>query len=96
MALNLNRIPMPVQEADVRSHNFDEVATGYTKEMALEEAARCLNCKIPKCVAACPVNVNIPKFIKEITEDNVKEAGVTLKNTSTLPAVCGRLLQRAD
>lgn len=91
MALNLNRVPMPAQDADVRNKNFKEVATGYTAAMAKEEAERCLNCKNPQCVPACPVNINIPKFIAEIASGDVAAAGVTLKDTNALPAVCGRV-----
>ncbi len=91
MALNLNRVPMPTQDADVRNKNFKEVATGYTAAMAKEEADRCLQCKKPLCVPACPVNINIPKFIAEIAEGNVAAAGETLKDTNALPAVCGRV-----
>ncbi len=91
MALNLNRIPMPAQDPEVRNKNFDEVATGYTAAMAVEEAERCLQCKNPLCVPACPVNINIPKFIHEIATGDVVAAGETLKDANTLPAVCGRV-----
>ena len=83
--------PMPEQDPDVRNKNFDEVAKGYTEEMAVSEAMRCLNCKKPSCVAGCPVNVKIPEFIKCIQERRFKDAYLTLKQTNSLPAVCGRV-----
>ncbi len=85
------RNPMPEQPADVRNKNFEEVALGYTKEMAVDEAQRCLNCPKPRCVAGCPVNVEIPKFIHAVAEENFEEAIKILKRKSTLPAVCGRV-----
>lgn len=91
MALNLNRVDMPTQDADKRRHNFDEVSTGYTMALAKEEADRCLQCKKPTCVPACPVNINIPKFIDEIAHNDLPAAGETLKDSNTLPAVCGRV-----
>lgn len=91
MALNLKRVPMPAQDPDVRNKNFEEVATGYTAGMAKEEAERCLQCKKPLCVPGCPVNINIPKFIAEIAKGDVAAAGETLKDSNTLPAVCGRV-----
>ena len=65
------KIPMPEQHPLTRSHNFDEVTLGYTAEMAIEEADRCLNCKNPQCVKGCPVNIQIPDFIKALKEDNL-------------------------
>lgn len=62
------RNPMPEQPADVRNKNFKEVALGYSEEVAVDEAQRCLNCKNPRCVQGCPVNVDIPQFIHAITE----------------------------
>ncbi|HAF67009.1 MAG TPA: glutamate synthase (NADPH), homotetrameric [Clostridiales bacterium UBA9857] len=91
MALKKNRVEMPVQDPKERKSNFDEVALGYTEEMALEEASRCLNCKKPFCVDGCPVNVNIPGFIKLITEKKYQEAINVVKATNSLPAVCGRV-----
>ena len=84
------RNAMPEQPADVRNKNFQEVALGYTKEMALDEAQRCLNCPKPRCVGSCPVNIDIPKFIHEVAQENFAEAYKILKQKSTLPAVCGR------
>ena len=91
MALKKSRNEMPVQDPQVRKSNFDEVALGYTEEMALEEASRCLNCKKPFCVDGCPVSVRIPEFIKLITEKKYQEAINVVKSTNSLPAVCGRV-----
>ncbi|WP_088226399.1 NADPH-dependent glutamate synthase [Desulfosporosinus sp. FKB] len=89
-----NKIPrheMPCQDSKVRAHNFEEVALGYTKEMAVEEAQRCLQCKKPLCRTGCPVEVLIPDFIKQIAEENFEEASKVLKIKNSLPAVCGRV-----
>ncbi len=83
--------PMPQQAPDVRNKNFLEVALGYTAELAVEEAARCLQCKEPPCVRGCPVNVRIPEFIKEITNNNLENAFKIISSTNALPAVCGRV-----
>ena len=85
------RNAMPEQPADIRNKNFEEVALGYTKEMAVDEAQRCLNCPKPRCVEGCPVNVEIPKFIKAVAEENFSEAIKILKRKNSLPAVCGRV-----
>ncbi|MBQ5673062.1 MAG: NAD(P)-binding protein, partial [Phascolarctobacterium sp.] len=85
------RNAMPEQPADIRNKNFEEVALGYTKEMAVDEAQRCLNCPKPRCVEGCPVNVEIPKFIKAVAEENFAEAIKILKLKNSLPAVCGRV-----
>ena len=82
---------MPAQDPKVRAHNFDEVALGYTEEIALAEAARCLNCKNKPCIEGCPVNVNIPDFIMKIKEGDFEGAYKIINETSTLPAVCGRV-----
>ena len=74
MAIDPKKHEMPTQDPLVRAHNFKEVALGYTKELALEEASRCLNCKNKPCVNGCPVNVNIPDFIAEIKKGNFEEA----------------------
>ena len=71
--MSLKKNPMPHQPADVRNKNFDEVALGYTEEMAINEAKRCLNCKNPKCMEGCPVRINIPKFIKFVSEGKFLE-----------------------
>ncbi len=85
------RMPMPEQDPKVRATNFKEVPLGYTEEMAIEEAIRCAQCKVPACVCGCPVNINIPAFIKEIAEGNFAEAARKIKETNALPAVCGRV-----
>lgn len=93
MAVNkqTEKTPMPEQDPKVRASNFDEVAKGYTEEMAVNEAARCLGCKHRPCVGGCPVNVQIPDFIKCITEGNFEGAYKTIRQTNSLPAVCGRV-----
>ncbi len=85
------KTPMPEQAPDVRNKNFDEVALGYTEEMAVNEAKRCLNCKNRPCVSGCPVNVQIPDFIALVAEGNFKEAYLKIVETNSLPAVCGRV-----
>lgn len=82
---------MPSQEPNVRNKNFLEVALGYTEEQALDEAARCLNCKTRNCVSGCPVQVQIPDFIKEVAAGNFEEAYQIISQSSSLPAVCGRV-----
>ncbi|MCC7576594.1 MAG: NADPH-dependent glutamate synthase [Methanomethylovorans sp.] len=85
------RQPMPLQDPEVRRSNFNEVALGYTEEQAVAEAARCLQCKDPKCVQGCPVNIDIPAFIACIAERKFDESIRTIKLTNALPAVCGRV-----
>ncbi len=87
----MTKLPMPEQDPKVRARNFEEVSYGYTEEMAVEEAQRCLNCKHMPCVNGCPVNVQIPKFIKLIAEGKFADACSAIKETSALPAVCGRV-----
>ncbi len=82
---------MPEQKPEERRKNFNEVPLGYTPEMAIAEAKRCLQCKKPACVEGCPVNVRIPEFIKEVSEGNFSEAIKIVKGTNSLPAVCGRV-----
>lgn len=82
---------MPTQEPKVRAKNMQEVATGYTKEMAVLEANRCLQCKNAPCVSGCPVNVQIPQFIQAICHEDFKKAVSTIKETNLLPAICGRV-----
>ena len=82
---------MPTQEPAVRAHNFNEVALGYTLEIATAEASRCLNCKNRPCVSGCPVNIHIPEFLKEVKEGNLEGAYKIITETSSLPAVCGRV-----
>ncbi len=89
-----NEIPrqeMPVQDAAERRANFDEVALGYTQEMAVAEASRCIQCKKPRCIAGCPVSVRIPEFIDAVREGDLWKAAEVLKDTNSLPAICGRV-----
>ena len=90
------RVEMPCQPAMERIHNFSEVATGYTHEMALEEARRCLQCKKPRCVSGCPVEVEIKDFITALADDKVEEAYAVIKRTNALPAICGRVCPQED
>ena len=83
--------PMPTQDPLLRAKNFCEVATGYTEDLALEEAARCLECKNMPCVSGCPVNIHIPAFIKKVKEGDFEGAYEILSQSSSLPAVCGRV-----
>ena len=89
--MNQKKCPMPEQDPNVRNKNFEEVALGYTAEMAVEEATRCLNCKNKPCVSGCPVAVQIPEFIALVAEGKFLEAAAKIKETSALPAVCGRV-----
>ena len=82
---------MPTQDAAVRAHNFKEVALGYTPQQAMDEAARCLNCKKPVCVEGCPVGINIPQFLLEVAKGDFDGAYDTIALSSSLPAVCGRV-----
>ena len=83
--------PMPSQDPQVRSTNFDEVALGYTEEMAVDEANRCLGCKTRPCVEGCPVNISIPEFIAKVQEKDYEGAYKIITQSSSLPAVCGRV-----
>lgn len=89
--MSLKKNPMPSQEPEVRNKNFLEVALGYTKEMAVDEAQRCLNCKNSPCVKGCPVSIQIPDFIQEVAKGNFGEAYDIISKSSSLPAVCGRV-----
>ncbi|MGN1092555.1 MAG: NADPH-dependent glutamate synthase, partial [Monoglobaceae bacterium] len=89
--MSQQKVPMPEQDPNVRNKNFQEVSYGYTEEMAVEEAQRCLNCKNKPCMGGCPVNVKIPEFIALIAEGKFEEAYLKISETSTLPAVCGRV-----
>lgn len=82
---------MPEQPAEVRNKNFEEVTLGYTDEMALNEAQRCLHCKNQPCVSGCPVSVPIPEFIRHIVDGDMEGAYQTIKSTNSLPAICGRV-----
>ena len=85
------RVVMPEQDPVARAANNEEVNLGLSSKQAVEEAYRCLDCKDPTCINGCPVNVNIPKFVKLIEIGMFLEAAITLKETNTLPAVCGRV-----
>lgn len=89
--MSLKKNPMPSQEPSVRAHNFDEVATGYSAETAVDEALRCLGCKNMPCVSGCPVNIHIPDFIAKVKDGDFEGAYQIIHKTSSLPAVCGRV-----
>lgn len=89
--MNPKKLEMPVQDPMIRRNNFEEVALGYTEEMAIEEATRCLHCPTKPCVSGCPVSVNIPDFIKEVAQGNFEKAFHVIHETSSLAAVCGRV-----
>ena len=89
--MSLKKNPMPSQDPVVRSGNFAEVALGYTEEMAIDEALRCLTCKHMPCVSGCPVNIHIPEFISKIKEGDFEGAYQIIQETSSLPAICGRV-----
>ena len=88
---NMTRVVMNSVDADVRSRNYEEVNLGLTEQQAVAEAQRCIDCANPTCIEGCPVEINIPKFIKNIERGEFLEAAKTLKETSALPAVCGRV-----
>ncbi len=89
--MSLKKNPMPHQDPVERSGNFKEVALGYTREQAMDEAARCLNCKKPLCVSGCPVSIRIPEFIAKVAEGDFEAAYQIISQDSALPAVCGRV-----
>lgn len=89
--MSMTKVAMPEQKPDVRNKNFSEVALGYTKEMAMEEAARCLNCKHKPCMDGCPVNVPIPGFIEKVAEGDFEAAYEIITSENALPAICGRV-----
>ena len=91
MAIQPKKHEMPVQDAKVRARNFKEVALGYTPEIAVAEAQRCLNCKNRPCVEGCPVNISIPEFISKVKESDFEGAYNVISQSSSLPAVCGRV-----
>ncbi|MEW6740916.1 MAG: NADPH-dependent glutamate synthase [Nitrospirota bacterium] len=92
----LHKTPIPEQDPAKRRSNFDEVALGYSPEMAIKEAGRCLQCKKPLCVEGCPVHIPIPQFIKAVKEGDFKKAVDLIKTASFLPAVCGRVCPQED
>ena len=91
MAIDPKKHEMPTQAPEVRAHNFNEVALGYDQETAVAEANRCLNCKNRPCVSGCPVNIHIPEFIAKVKEGDFEAAYQIINQTSSLPAVCGRV-----
>ena len=94
--MNPKKTPMREQDPKARARNFDEVPYGYTEELAMLEAMRCLLCKNPKCIAACPVNINIPGFVQLIQQGKFLEAARKIKEDNALPAVCGRVCPQED
>ena len=87
----LKKVPVREQDAQVRATNFDEVCLGYNKEEAMEEASRCINCKNAQCMKGCPVSINIPGFIEQVKDGNFDKAYEIISESSSLPAVCGRV-----
>ncbi len=94
--LDLQRRAMPKQSPEVRRYNFSEVALGYTPELAMEEARRCLKCKKPLCVGSCPVGIDIPGFVKSIAEGDFVHGAAILKSKNSLPSVCGRVCPQEE
>jgi glutamate synthase (NADPH) small chain len=93
---DFNRREMPKQEAHIRNHNFFEVALGYTADLAIAEAQRCLQCKKPFCVPDCPVNINIPEFIQAVADGDFATGVRILKASNSLPSVCGRVCPQEE
>ena len=91
MANKIPRVPVREQAPAVRARNFDEVCYGYNEDEAVLEASRCLHCKNPRCVAACPVSVKIPSFIAAVAAGDFAKAAEVIAEDSSLPAVCGRV-----
>lgn len=91
MEERLKRVPVREQDPKERAKNFKEVCLGYNEDEAVREAKRCLNCKNPRCVEGCPVSIDIPGFVKEVSEGNFEEAAKVISKYSALPAVCGRV-----
>jgi glutamate synthase (NADPH/NADH) small chain len=96
MSLSLNKNPMPEQDPKIRAKNFAEVSLGYTEELAKAEAERCLQCKMAPCRKGCPVQVDIPAFIKEIKAGDMDSAIAKIKEVNSLPAVCGRVCPQEE
>ena len=88
---NLEKIPMRTQRPDVRNKNFEEVELGYNDEEAVKEASRCLNCKNPRCIEGCPINIKIPEFISAIKDQDIEKAYKIISESSSLSAICGRV-----
>jgi glutamate synthase (NADPH/NADH) small chain len=94
--VDFNRREMPKQKPEVRRYNFSEVALGYPADLAIEEARRCLNCKKPTCLINCPVEIQIPAFVKLVAEGNFAEGVRTLKSKNSLPSICGRVCPQEE
>ncbi|MBD3233014.1 MAG: NADPH-dependent glutamate synthase [candidate division Zixibacteria bacterium] len=94
--MKLPRQAMPEQKPDIRKVNFKEVPHGYTPEQAMAEASRCIECKKPKCIAGCPVEVDIPGFIRLVMDGKFAEASRKIKETNSLPAICGRVCPQEE
>jgi glutamate synthase (NADPH/NADH) small chain len=94
--MKIPRQKMPEQDPGVRAHNFEEVPLGFDAEVAMLEAARCLECRNPKCVGGCPVEIDIPKFIAEVATGDFRAAARTLKEANSLPAICGRVCPQEE
>ena len=89
--MSMTKVPVPEQEPLIRNKNFDEVCLGYTADMAMEEAGRCLNCRNKPCMSGCPVNVRIPEFVSKVAEGDFDGAYEIITSTNALPAICGRV-----
>ena len=94
--MKIPRQKMPEQEPQKRAHNFEEVPLGFEKEVAMTEAARCLECHKPKCIGGCPVEIDIPKFVAQVAEGDFRSAAKTLKEANSLPAICGRVCPQEE
>jgi len=92
----MKREPMPRQAPETRARNFEEVALGYSQEQAVREAKRCLSCKHRSCIAGCPVEIDVPEFVRLIAEERFSEAAAELKKTNALPAICGRVCPQEE
>ena len=91
MANKIPRVPVREQDPAIRATNFEEVCYGYNQEEATLEASRCLHCKKPRCVEACPVGIHIPDFIAALHEGRLQEASEIIARDSSLPSICGRV-----
>ena len=87
----MKRVPIREQAPEERAHNFEEVCLGYTEDEATAESSRCLNCKNPRCVAGCPVSIDIPVFLQQVIAGQEAKAAGIIAESSELPAVCGRV-----
>ncbi|MFY9177860.1 MAG: NADPH-dependent glutamate synthase [Caldicoprobacterales bacterium] len=96
MSLILDRVPVREQDPQIRKHNFNEVSFGYNLVEAIQEAKRCIQCKKPRCIDGCPVNIDIPKFIAHVSEGDIDKANEAIKETNNLPAICGRVCPQEE